>query len=85
LANTTSDRDRRRRDGSLDRRATLVFPPAVLPATPMFATVLAVVKSGPAPEAAGIQEADGDEFPLWSADLDSPTRLSVLEEPLWES
>jgi hypothetical protein len=30
---------------SPDRRATLFFPPAALPATLIFATVLAVVKS----------------------------------------
>jgi hypothetical protein len=45
----------------VDRRATLFFPPAVLLATLIFATFLAVVKSWAASRAAGLQESTGDE------------------------
>jgi hypothetical protein len=46
----------------VDRRATLLFPPAVLLTTLLFATVLAVAKSWAASGAAGFQESNGDEF-----------------------
>jgi hypothetical protein len=46
----------------VDRRATLVFPPAVLLTALIFATVLAVVTCWGHIRAAGLQESNGDEF-----------------------